>query len=172
MPAGGSYAAGPPGFGEPMRILTSLVLTAMVAALFWQAATGATMGIYPLVLTGGALLCCLAYVAGSVLRRTPDGPVEDGEAASFFAAPLRVAAFLIVWAAYVALLPRLGFIIASWLALYASSIVTSGRLGLRTGLYCALFIAVLAVLLKVALYVPVPQGTLDRYLDTLLYGLF
>ncbi|WAP66902.1 tripartite tricarboxylate transporter TctB family protein [Jiella pelagia] len=152
-----------------MRYAFCGLLVLLSAALVWQALQlSGPASVYPLVVTSGALLFSLSYTVMRVV-----GGFDDG--ASSFEIPratiARVAGFVAVWLAYVLLLPTGGFILTTWLALLVSLAIVRGRLGLVDALATALFVAVLAVLMKTVLYVPVPQGWLDESLETLLYRL-
>lgn len=156
-----------------MRTLLMLLLTGALAALAWQAAGigGAAPG-YPLVVTAAGVLFAMVWLAAGLLTAPVEDPAGRGADLSGRAAWLfhaRALAFLGVWAAYVATLETLGFIIGSWLALCLSLLVLGGRLRLRAVAGTAVFVAVLAVLLKSVLYVPVPQAWADVQLDVLLY---
>jgi putative tricarboxylic transport membrane protein len=154
-----------------MRFLLCGLLIALSGTLFWQATLiGGGAGSYPMVVTGAAVLLCLAYAARQALQGAEAWPDEAAPAIPARTLP-RVAAFAAIWAAYVLALPVLGFILASWIALVASTPAVRARLGLGDILWTAVFVLVLAVLLKVVLYVPVPQGWLDERLDVLIYSL-
>lgn len=154
-----------------MRLAFSAVLIAVLAAILWQAVqiTGSAAA-YPIIVSAGALACSAVLLATQVLR-----PADGAEVPAAFALPpalaLRLVAFGSVWIAYVVLLPHAGFMIATWAALAVSLALTAGRPRIGAVLGTAAFVLVFAVLIKVVLYVPVPQGWPDRQLDTLLYGL-
>lgn len=82
---------------------------------------------------------------------------------------LRLAAVAAVWLAYVVALPYAGFMVASWVALFVSLAITHGRPSLSGALGTAAFVLVFAILIKIVLYVPVPQAWPDQQLDILLY---
>lgn len=152
-----------------MRYAFCGLLVLLSAALVWQALQlSGPASVYPLVVTSGALLFSLSYTVMRVVGGFDDGasPFEIPRAAI-----ARVAGFVAVWLAYVLLLPTGGFILTTWLALLVSLAIVRGRLGLVDALATALFVAVLAVLMKTVLYVPVPQGWLDESLETLIYRL-
>ncbi|MEF2549218.1 tripartite tricarboxylate transporter TctB family protein [Aurantimonas sp. E1-2-R+4] len=150
-----------------MRYAFCGMLVALSAALVWQAIQlSGPATVYPLVVTSGALIFSLSYAVMRAVNGWDEGAVP-------FAMPRsslpRVTAFVLVWLAYVLLLPYGGFILATWLGLLASLAIVRGRLGLVDAMSTALFVAVLALLMKAVLYVPVPQGWLDQSLEILLY---
>lgn len=152
-----------------MRYAFCGLLVLLSAALVWQALQlSGPASVYPLVVTSGALLFSLSYMVMRVV-----GGFDDGT--SPFTVPrqaiARVAGFVAIWLAYVVLLPTGGFILTTWLGLLVSLAIVRGQLGLVDALATALFVALLAVLMKTVLYVPVPQGWLDESLETLLYRL-
>ena len=154
-----------------MRFAFCGLLIALAGALAWEAVQiQGSAGVYPLVVTSGALLFSLAYTLQRAVRGWGQ-PLSDTPFSVPRPAALRVAAFVAVWLAYVVLLPHGGFILATWLALLASLTIVRGRVTLLDAAATALFVAVLAVLMKIVLYVPVPQGWLDQSLETLLYRL-
>ena len=154
-----------------MRFALCGLLIALSGVLFWQATLiGGGAGVYPLVVTGAALLLCVAYTARQAIQGVRAWPGEAPYAIPARTLP-RVAAFAAIWAGYVFAIPVLGFILASWIALVASTLAIRARLGVVDVLWPAAFVMVLAVLLKVVLYVPVPQGWLDERLDVLIYSL-
>lgn len=157
---------GPPREHAPRLVLCG-TLVALSGALFWRALL-IEGGAYPLVATGGAALTCGAYLLGRARRG--GWPVAGGVAPQRRTLP-RVAAFAALWAAYVLALPPLGFILATWIALAASVALTRARLRSPDLLWTAAFVGTLAVLMKVVLYVPVPQGWLDERLELLIYSL-
>ncbi|MBA3584512.1 MAG: tripartite tricarboxylate transporter TctB family protein [Gemmatimonadetes bacterium] len=154
-----------------MRFAMCGLLIVLSGVLFWQATLieGAA-GVYPMAVTGAALFFCVVYTARQAVR---EGRAGRGEASYAIPAPSlpQVAAFAAIWAGYVLAIPALGFILASWIALVASILAIRARIGLVDVLWPAAFVIALAVLLKVVLYVPVPQGWLDENLDILIYGL-
>ncbi|HEX2017883.1 MAG TPA: tripartite tricarboxylate transporter TctB family protein [Aurantimonas sp.] len=154
-----------------MRFAFCALLIVLAGALVWQAAQiGGSPGVYPLVVTSGALLFSLSYT----LQRAVRGWDQRLSQTPFSVPPqaaLRVGVFVAVWLAYVVLLPYGGFIVTTAVALLASLAVVRGRVTLLDAAATALFVLVLAILMKIVLYVPVPQGWLDQSLETLLYRL-
>lgn len=153
--------------------LVTLSWTGLFAALsvvLWQAFQlegGAAF--YPRVVLSGAFLSAglllLSQVAGSTSaqQRKAVRPREFGQLA-------RVTVFVLIWAGYVFLLFRLGFMVATWLALTSSLAVARARTSLTEMLAVAAFVLVFTVLIKFVLYVPMPQGWLDERLEILLYS--
>jgi hypothetical protein len=152
-----------------MRFALCGILIALSGALLWQATKlSGQASVYPIFVTAGAFLFSIAYT----VRQAAVANSWPGEAP--YSIPMsalpRVAVFALIWTLYVIALPRAGFIIATWVAITVSSLVI-GRLSLLRPLWIAIFVIVLAVLLKVVLYVPVPQGWLDIQLEVFLYSL-
>jgi len=126
-------------------------------------------GVFWVYVTGAALVFSILYT----VRQAFGGAAAFGEAP--FAIPWRsapqVAAFVAIWCGYVFALPPLGFIVSTFAALAASMVVIRGRVSIGDLVWPAVFVIVLAVLLKVVLYVPVLPGWLDERLDVLIYSL-
>lgn len=156
-----------------MRLILLVLLVLALVALTWQSfQTSGMASYYPVALTTGALACALVYLAMSLsrLRAAPSGELDE-EAALVWPPAVPLLAFVAIWLAYVALLDRVGFMVATWAALWASLVVLGRRVTLRAPVLVGLFVLVLTVLLKRALYVPVPQGWLDERIDILLYAI-
>lgn len=156
-----------------LRLIFSGAMLGGAAYLFWVASQlRAGVASYPMLVTGGAIAFLLIHALRLVwLHRT--APSEAGEGTALLPSPdtlPRLAGFAVVWGGYVVALPKLGFILTTWIAL-TLSLALVARLRLLSPLWTALFVAVLALLMKVVLYVPVPQGFLDVQLDELLYRL-
>lgn len=156
-----------------MRVALSLLLSAGLAVVVARTlqASGA-LADYTVLISIAALLCCLVLAAAHVRGRAAAGPAVGAMAGLSRAALVRLAAFAAVWVAYVLVLPSLGFVLSTWLVLVLSLSLMRGRPTLAVVFGTALFVLVFAVLIKAVLYVPVPQGALDTWLDELLYGYF
>lgn len=154
-----------------MRLILCVLMIAAFGGLFWQA-TGldGRAAVYPMFVTGGALIFSIAYTLRQAIRG--GGVWPEGSALGFpdGTAP-RVLIFVAIWSIYVLALPRAGFIAATWVALVLSIWVVRRTFRLADPLWMAVFTVVLTVLLKVVLYVPVPQGWLDVQLEILIYSL-
>jgi hypothetical protein len=96
-----------------MRFAFCGLLIVLAGALVWQAAQiGGSPGVYPLVVTSGALLFSLSYT----LQRAVRGWDQRLSQTPFSVPPqaaLRVGVFVAVWLAYVVLLPYGGFIVTT-----------------------------------------------------------
>lgn len=151
----------------PLAVCSLFLLLSLT--LFWQAfGIAGPAGLYPTVVTGGTVLFSAAYLVQQVLRRRATGP----DRTAFALTPgviARTALFILSWVAYVLLLPYGGFIVTTVAALLTSLWILRGRLGTTDFLAVAAFVLGLAVVMKVVLYVPVPQGWLDQQLELLLY---
>lgn len=153
-----------------MRLVFAGILVAVLAAIVWQSTEiRGSAAIYPMVVSIGALVCCVAFLLARLLAPAPggNGPVIGLKLPAGKA--LRLAAVAAVWLAYVVALPYAGFMVASWVALFVSLAITHGRPSLAEAFGTLAFVLVFAVLIKVVLYVPVPQAWPDHQLDMLLY---
>lgn len=152
-----------------MRIAFCGLLIALSCVLLWQAVQiEGQAAVYPIVVTGGAVLFSLVYTIRQAVVAN-GWPREAPYAVPTSTIP-RVVLFIAIWTIYVIALAYLGFMVATWLALAASSLVI-GRFNVLQPLWIALFVLIMAVLLKIVLYVPVPQGWLDVQLEIFLYSL-
>ena len=152
-----------------LRVAVCALFVGLSATLMWQALQiQGPAGVYPIVMTCGALVFSGAYLIQQVVRSLASGPQEISVAFSA-ATIVRAGVFAGIWTAYVMLLPYGGFVVTTWVALVACLGVLKGRVRIGDVLSTALFVLVLAVLMKTVLYVPVPQGWIDRTLDVLLY---
>lgn len=153
-----------------MRVALCGLLIAASAFLLWHALQirgGAA--VYPVTITAGALLFSLVYAV--VQMRAVSGWPQPAPYSIPRTILPRVILFVAIWSLYVVALPTLGFIIATWMALVASYYTVARGPSLLTPIWIAIFIGILAVLLKLVLYVPVPQGWLDTQLEIFLYSL-
>lgn len=161
-----------------MKLSVLALLVLILAALSWQALeTGGMASNYPIAVTLGAMACALAHLAMSLAsqRKRPDAaaagtPTDPAAEAITWPPPLALAAFVAIWLAYVYYLETLGFVAATWLALWGSLVMLTRRFSAGAPIYIGVFVVVLTVLLKTALYVPVPQGWVDVRIDTFIYS--
>jgi hypothetical protein len=130
--------------------------------------------VYPAVLIVLVALCCLVIAAKEIAGRAATAPL-DAKLGKLLAAPLpsriRLAAFLATWLAYSALLPAIGFIVATTCAIAVSLWLLRVRrvwLGIVTA---AVFSVTFAVLFATVLYIPTPAGPLDELLTQAIYAL-
>jgi hypothetical protein len=155
-----------------MRRLLSVLLLIVLALMVWRSAlVPGPAATYPLVVS----LCAFAMVLLlTVLSlRKAEAPAASS-AGGVRPTPMgwgRLAAFIVLWLAYVTLLESIGFMVSTWVALWVSLALLGGRPTIRAALGTAIFVVVFAVLIKSVLYVPVPVGWLDEQLDSLLYSL-
>ncbi|WP_142846044.1 tripartite tricarboxylate transporter TctB family protein [Telmatospirillum sp. J64-1] len=155
-----------------MRFVLSAVLVAVLAVVAAQTfrITGSA-AIYPFTVSIAALLCSVIMLLSQLRQATARGQVSWGGQRSAIGTA-RLAGFAAVWIGYVLLLSQWGFILATWLALFLSLVLLRGRPTFTSAFGTMAFVLLFAVLIKVVLYVPVPQGWLDERLDMLLYGIF
>ncbi len=156
-----------------MRHVLSVFLLIVLALMVWRSAlVPGPAATYPLVVSLCAFSTVLLLTVLSL--RKGEAPAAAPADSAQRLTPMgwgRLAAFILLWIAYVALLETIGFMVATWVALVVSLALLGGRPTLRAALGTAVFVAVFAVLIKSVLYVPVPTGWLDQQLDSLLYSL-
>src|SRR5690625_7016050 len=122
-----------------MKRLVFLFLLALVALLVWTAGhLRANVAMYPLFVTIGGFVSLTAYFAQSFrgLGRGETGPAV----AISWSGGARIALFIAVWITYVLLLPAIGFLIATWLALVISYALVAGRTAVVSLLATAVFV--------------------------------
>jgi hypothetical protein len=152
-----------------MRLAVCVALVAAMATILWQAnQITRSAAAYPMAIAGIALLCS-GLLLISQLIGAPDHTGSSEIPRLSRLQLVRLIGFAAVWIAYVVLLPRLGFMLSSWMALSLSLTITRGRLNLSAIAGTAVFVLLFAVLIKVVLYVPMPQGWLDEQLEIVLY---
>lgn len=84
---------------------------------------------------------------------------------------VRLVLFTAIWLGYAALLPVLGFVLATTAALTGTILIGGARGALPVVLGCFAFAVGLTVLVKTALYVAVPEAAPERWLELLLFQL-
>ncbi len=129
---------------------------------------------YPVVLIVLVVACSLAIAAKEIAGRAITEPL-DPRFARILAAPrdfrFRVLGFTATWLAYAWVLSGVGFIAATTGAIALSLWLLRTRNILVGALSAALFSVVLSVLLATVLYIPTPQGPLDRLLTEAIFAL-
>jgi hypothetical protein len=152
-----------------MRLAVCVALVAAMATILWQAIQiTSSAAAYPMSIAGSALLCS-GLLLVSRFTGAPDHTGSSEIPRLSRLQLVRLISFAAVWIAYVVLLPRLGFMLSSWMALSLSLAITRGRPGMSAIGGTAVFVLLFAVLIKVVLYVPMPQGWLDEQLEIVLY---
>ena len=166
---------------DPAGTATAALLAVLGGAVIWQARGYSTLGkVFPIAIAGAMVVLCLALVARNVLagRRAPRhavGEPADAEGAGTPAgtpagAPARGsnwrrAALLAVMAAWIALLPVLGFYAASLAGFVGCmAVAIHERVGRREAAVLAVAALVLPLgfwlLMVEVLRIPVPRGLL------------
>ncbi|MBO0904054.1 tripartite tricarboxylate transporter TctB family protein [Jiella sonneratiae] len=129
---------------------------------------------YPLVMIVLVVVSSAVVAVREVAGWAGKAPL-DGKLNAILTAPsarqLRLAAFVAVWLAYWWVLPVIGFMIATALAIFASLYVLKTRSLLLAALVAAVFAILFSVLFTTVLYVPVPLGALDEALIEWIYAL-
>ena len=124
---------------------------------------------YPTFIGFGGLCFSLIFFSIVWLKKVPAGQalvvIPDKKISI-----LRFILFLLVWLIYIPFLDFGGFILSSWLALTLSITLLNGALNLKSGIVSFLFVFVFSLLINTVLYVPVPQGYLDRQVESLIYN--
>ena len=154
-----------------MRFVLCGLLITISGLLFWKATTlSGQAALYPMIVTGGAFGFSLAYTLQQAISAAGARAGQTAIEIPRRSLP-RVTLFAATWSGYVLTLPGAGFMVATWLALCLSLLAVRGRLRVAEVAATAAFTVTLAVLMKVVLYVPVPQGWLDLQLEILIYSL-
>ena len=156
--------------------LISLSLIVVGAAVLSSQAMDIVVSarVYPLVLVGLVSSCAVVIAVREVAARAVTPPL-DAKLQRILSAPtsarLRGGIFVVTWLVYTWALPFVGFIVATTCALAASF----GLLGVRrhvVGLLGALtFSVVFSILFATVLYIPMPEGAVDRALIETIYAL-
>lgn len=129
---------------------------------------------YPLVLIVLVVACSLIIAAKEIAGRAATAPLDPRLARILSAPPesrMRVLGFTATWLIYYLALPAAGFIVATTCAIAVSLWLLRARRIVVGALSAALFSAVLSVLLATVLYIPTPQGPLDRLLTEAIFAL-
>lgn len=152
-----------------MRLAVCVALVAALATILWQAIqiTGSAAA-YPIVIAGSALLCSGLLLIFHVISAPNSTGLSELPQLSHLQL-VRLIGSAAVWIAYVVLLSHLGFMLSTWIALSLSLAITRGRPSVTAIAGTAVFVVLFTVLIKVVLYVPMPQGWLDEQLEIVLY---
>lgn len=152
-----------------MRLAVCVALIIALATILWQAIqiTGSAAA-YPIVIAGSALLCSGLLLISHVIGAPDSTGLSELPRLSRLQF-VRLLGFAAVWIAYVVLLPRLGFMLSTWISLSLSLAITRGKPSVSAIAGTAVFVLLFAVLIKIILYVPMPQGWLDEQLEIFLY---
>lgn len=130
--------------------------------------------VYPAVLIVLVTLCCVVIGAKEIAGRFATAPL-DSKLAKIVSAPLqsrvRLFAFIATWLAYSALLPQIGFIVATSCAIAISLWLLQVRRIYLSIVTAALFSVTFSVLFATVLYIPTPSGPLDQLLTQLIYAI-
>lgn len=157
------------------RQVSYLLFALFAATLGYQALQiSGSARLYPLVLAIVVLLGCAAsMLTGLVNRRAPPAPTGDVALLLSARGPeiVRTLAFCALWIAYVVLLPVIGFLVATTLAIALSFWLLQLRRPVASVLGALVFSLILSVLFTTVFYIPVPQGAVDTWLTELVYQL-
>lgn len=157
------------------RLITILLLVVLALVVAGAVSDTSSLWSYPVIVTGATFLLALANSLPLLLSPRASVVPQEGaivtDKADRRRQLLRVAGFCLVWTLYVLLLTRTGFVLASSLALVASIWIMLGRFRPLASLSAVIFVLALAVLLTTALFVPVPKGAVDHWIDETIYTL-
>ena len=148
---------------RPGELVFITILLLLSLWLFWQSVlisgfSGlSTPGVFPMLASGVMIISTL-----SILRETARRAPSGGGVARFLneVTPLRQAVMLGLVAAYVALMPWLGFILASGLFLFVSISFLWRRSFLLTTAISALALGAIYLVFRIVFQVVLPKGTL------------
>lgn len=152
---------------DPAGTVTAALLAVLGGAVIWQARGYSTLGkVFPTAIAGAMVVLCVALVARNVLagrRGSLRGADEAGGPSD--GSNWRRAALLAVMAAWIALLPVLGFYSASLLGfLGCMAVAIHERVGRAEAAALAVATLVLPLgfwlLMVEVLRIPVPRGLL------------
>ncbi|PMR74771.1 hypothetical protein C1H69_13040 [Billgrantia endophytica] len=153
-----------------LPLLLLVVLACVVIAAVQD--TSSLMS-YPVFITATAFLLTGLAVLPTIPWRRPARAALPGAVFGRTAGErrrmVRIIAFCAVWLIYVALLNRLGFVLASSLALVASLWITLGTLRPIASAGAVVFVLALAILITTVLFVPVPKAGVDHWIDETIF---
>ncbi|MGV6875206.1 tripartite tricarboxylate transporter TctB family protein [Pseudochelatococcus sp. B33] len=157
------------------RLVSLLLLFILAFVVAGAARDTPSLTSYPVIVTSTAFvltaLTVLPMTFRQVSRGSPSFGTIFGRTAQERRQMARIVAFCLVWLLYIVVLNRLGFVLASSLALVASLWITLGRFRLLASLSAVIFVLALAILVTTVLFVPVPKAGLDYWIDETIYTL-
>lgn len=152
--------------------IASLVLLIVLGLVVSGAVNDApSIASYPVIVATATFVLTALAVLPIAFRPLPEGAGPDGFSFTLSKNLLRTVAFCFVWIAYAALLNSLGFVLASSLAMVASLWIVLGRFRLLASASSVIFVLALAVLVTTILFVPVPKGQVDHWIDETIFTL-
>lgn len=148
---------------RPGELAFIMILLACSLWLFWQSVlisgfSGlSTPGVFPILASGVMVISVL-----SILRETAGKSPEGGGLRRFLeqVTPLRQVVMLVFVAAYVAVMPLLGFVLSSGLFLFVSISFLWRRSFLLTAGISAAALGIVYLVFRVAFQVVLPKGSL------------
>lgn len=152
--------------------IASLLLVALLAVAAAGAAHDAPgLASYSVIVAAAALALTALAALPALLRPLPQGAKPAAGPLPAGRSLLRTGVFCFVWAGYAAALDQLGFVVASALALVASLWIVLGRFRPSASIAAVIFVLAIAVLVTTVLYVPVPKGPVDYWIDEAIFAL-
>ncbi len=157
------------------RLITILLLVVLALVVAGAVSDTSSLWSYSVIVTGATFLLALANSLPLLLSPRPSSGRQESAIATNKADRrrqlLRIAGFCVVWTLYVLLLTRIGFVLASSLALVVSIWIMLGRFRPLASLSAVIFVLALAILVTTVLFVPVPKAALDHWIDETIYTL-
>ena len=154
------------------------IVLAFLGALLWQSFdTPAWTALdidgpsSPTVVLITAFALFLVHTVRQLLRWRDNGEALAKGARASTRVTVRMTAFVGLWIAYILILPFLGFTVASILAVSTSVLLQERFNPLLVILSSTIGILAMVVIFRRFLYVATPQGVVDRWIETTLYGL-
>lgn len=152
--------------------IASLVLLIVLGLVVAGAVNDApSLASYPVIVATATFVLTAVTVLPIAFRPLPEGAGPDGSSLTLSKNLLRTVAFCFVWVTYAASLNILGFVLGSSLAIVASLWIVLGRFRPVASATSLIFVLALAVLVTTILFVPVPKGQVDRWIDETIFTL-
>jgi hypothetical protein len=126
---------------------------------------------YPVIITVLTLIVTVLAVAPVALRPLLEVSPAERHPRSLSQNSLRTVAFCVVWILYAGLLNPLGFVVTSSMAMVASLWIVLGRFSFKGSAAAIAFVLALALLVTTVLFVPVPKGAVDHWIDETIFTL-
>jgi len=152
--------------------IASLILICVLGLLLAGAVHDTpSLATYPVIVTATTLALTVLAVMPIALRPLPESPKSAESSSRLSISLLRTIAFCAVWISYAALLNTFGFILASSVAMIASLWIVLGRFRPLASAAAVTFVLTLAILVTTILFVPVPKGPIDHWIDEAIFSL-
>ncbi len=157
------------------RLVTLMLLVVLALVVTGAINDTTSLTSYPVLVTSATFALALLYSLPSLVARQASAgvraAVDATNARERRMQLLRSIGFCLVWTLYVVLLNRIGFVVASSLALIASIWIMLGQFRPLASLSAVVFVLALAILVTTVLFVPVPKAKVDHWIDETIYTL-